>query len=157
MKIKRQAKIIELIKNSPIETQEELTTLLNSDGYDVTQATVSRDIRELRLIKISTDSGRQKYALASTQNELSDRVLRIFNDGVLSIEYAQNLVIIKTLSGMAMAVASCIDTFNGLELLGSKIIGTIAGDDCIFCAVKSEECAISVITKMKELLKKNGF
>ena len=156
MKIKRQAKIIELIKNTPIETQEELTALLNGGGFDATQATVSRDIRELRLTKIS-DGNRQRYALPNAEEQLSSRVVRIFNDGVLSIEYAQNLVVIKTLSGMAMAVASCIDSFNRFDMLGTEIIGTIAGDDCIFCAVKSEKCAVAVIGKMKELLKNDGI
>jgi len=152
MKIKRQTKIIELIKNADIETQEELTSLLNKAGFFVTQATVSRDIRELKITKIPCDDGKQKYIPLTFENQLSDRVLRIFNDGVLSIDYAQNLIIIKTLSGMAMAVAACLDALNSFDIIGSEIMGTIAGDDCIFCAVKSEEKAIIAIGKMKELL-----
>jgi len=152
VKIKRQTKIIELIKNKPVETQEELTNLLNDAGFCVTQATVSRDIRELRLTKVSIEGGLQKYALLSSEKQLSARILRTFNDGVLSIEYAQNLIIIKTPEGMAMAVAACLDALSSLDMLGTEILGTIAGDDCIFCAVKSEEKAISAIAKMKEIL-----
>jgi len=152
MKVKRQTKIIELIKNTPVETQDELQALLNADGFNVTQATVSRDIRELRLTKVTTDNGGQKYAPMETEKEMSGRVLRVFNDGVLSIDYAQNLIIIKTLSGMAMAVAACLDALSGFGMIGTEIMGTIAGDDCIFCVVKSEEKAITAIEKMRGLL-----
>ena len=152
MKVKRQMKIIELIKNIDIDKQEDLTKLLIEAGFNVTQATVSRDIRELRLTKAPNANGGQKYAPMTHETQLSERVLRVFNDGVLSVDYAQNLIIIKTLSGMAMAVAACLDEFNKFELIGTEIMGTIAGDDCIFCAVKTEEHAIAAIGKMKELL-----
>jgi transcriptional regulator of arginine metabolism len=157
MKIKRQAKIIELIKSKAVETQEELTELLDGAGFNVTQATVSRDIRELRLTKVTADDGlRQKYAPQPSDgrktNQLSGRVLRVFRDGVMSIDYAQNLIIIKTPEGMAMAVAACIDSLNSLDMLGTEILGTIAGDDCIFCAVKSEEKAVAAIGRIREIL-----
>ena len=155
MKIKRQTKILEMVKNNNVETQEELTALLNNAGFNVTQATVSRDIRELRLTKVpisGRDGGGHKYAPVTGENPLNERILRMFGDGVLSIDYAQNLIIIKTLSGMAMAVAACLDVLNSHDMIGTEIMGTIAGDDCIFCAVKTEECSIAAIGKMRELL-----
>ena len=152
-KLKRQTKMMELIKSRSIETQDELIALLNMAGFDVTQATVSRDIRELKITKVITDGGKLKYAPMEMQKELSGRVLRVFRDGVINIDYAQNLIIIKTMSGMAMAVAACLDSLSGFGMIGTEIMGTIAGDDCIFCAVKSEENAVVAIGKMRDLLK----
>jgi transcriptional regulator of arginine metabolism len=153
MKVKRQIKIIELIKNREVETQEELLDLLCRSGFNVTQATVSRDMRELKLTKVSAGDGRLKYAIyESAQKRMNERFLRVFRDGVVKIDYAGNLIVIATLEGMAMAVAACLDTFSGMDLTGG-IMGTIAGDDCIFCAVKTEEAAVAVINKLNEILK----
>ena len=106
MKIARHAKIIDLISRNDVETQEELADLLNGEGFRVTQATVSRDIRELKLTKISLNDGRQKYAVMQASREnMNEKYLRILKDGFLSMDMAQNILVVKTVSGMAMAVA----------------------------------------------------
>lgn len=148
MKIKRHSKIIELVNENDIETQEELAELLKKSGFNVTQATVSRDIRELNLTKITTPLGKQKYSLLKSKGvEISDRAIRVFSDGLVSINYANNIIVIKTLSGMAMAVASGLDSMENVEILGS-----IAGDDTIFCVVKDEQKVISLIDKLKSII-----
>ncbi len=146
MKVKRQLKILELIRENNIDTQDALVELLNKDGYNVTQATVSRDIRELRLSKISAGKGKQKYALTSGSNsaEIMERMNRVFSDGVISIDYAGNLIIIKTITGMAMAVAAALDAMDNTE-----IIGTIAGDDTVFSAVRNENKAIRLVNRLR--------
>lgn len=150
MKIKRQSKIIELIRNFEIETQDELVFKLKEEGFNVTQATISRDIKELRLTKIPTKNGKTKYiTLYNEDEEISNRLIRIFVDAVTEIDYAKNMVIVKTLDGMAMAVAAALDSMDKLE-----IVGTIAGDDTIFCAVKTEDDAIKIIKKLKTYIKR---
>lgn len=152
MKIRRQSKIIELIKNFEIETQDELVSKLKQQGFNVTQATISRDIKELRLSKISSKNGRTKYSILSNEDsKISSRLIRIFVDGVIEIDYAQNMVVIKTLNGMAMAVAAALDAMKNLE-----IVGTIAGDDTIFCATKTEQVAINIVKKLKDYIKEQG-
>lgn len=148
MKIKRQTKILELIKKYEIETQEDLSAYLEQEGYQVTQATVSRDIRELKLTKVSLTNGRQKYiALLETNEDLSQKYERIFRDGFISMDIAQNLLVVKTVPGMAMAVAAALDA---LQL--KEIVGTIAGDDTIMCAARSTEDAIRVIDKLRKFV-----
>ncbi len=152
MKIKRHSKIIELVKDNNIETQEELAAMLKSAGFNVTQATVSRDIRELKLSKVSDETGNQKYAILSsaapsTDANFNNKLIRIFKDGVLSMDYAQNIIVLKTIEGMAMAVAASIDAMDYKEILGS-----IAGDDTIFCALKSENDAVAIISRFKEII-----
>jgi len=150
MKIKRQYKIIEIIKNHDVETQEELAERLKGVGYDVTQATVSRDIKELKLTKVQTVNGRQKYAvLTNSDTEFLEKHYRIFSDAVIALNYTTSLIVIKTLNGMAMAVAAAIDGMDYKE-----IMGTIAGDDTLFCAVESEENAIAVIGKFNNIINK---
>ena len=145
MKTQRHSKIIELIKEYDIETQEELTEKLKDAGFDVTQATISRDIRELRLTKISASGGKQKYqAFLQDDSQISEKFIRVFKEGVINIDYAQNIIVIKTLNGMAMGVAAALDAMNNDE-----IMGTIAGDDNIFCVVKNEEKAIKIVEKLK--------
>lgn len=125
MKTKRQTKMLELIKKHDIETQEELSDYLQKEGYQVTQATVSRDIRELKLTKVAMSNGRQKYAALTEANEdLSEKYTRVFRDAFVSMDMAQNILVIKTVSGMAMAVAAAIDAMHLHE-----IVGCIAGDD----------------------------
>lgn len=149
MKVKRHSKIIELIKDNDIETQEELADKLKEMGFDVTQATISRDIRELKLTKMSSSNGKQKYTvLGSDENTSNEKLERIFKDGVISIDYAQNIIVIKTLNGMAMAVAAALDSMNNSEIMGS-----IAGDDTIFCVVKSEQKALRLIERLKSVIK----
>lgn len=148
MKTRRQTKILELIKKYEIETQEDLSAYLEQEGYQVTQATVSRDIRELKLTKVSLTNGRQKYvALLETNEDLSRKYERIFRDGFISMDIAQNILVIKTVSGMAMAVAAALDALQLYE-----VVGTIAGDDTIMCAVRSTEDAIAVIEKLRKFV-----
>ncbi|SKC05656.1 transcriptional regulator, ArgR family [Lachnospiraceae bacterium] len=133
MKQKRQEKIIELIEKYNIETQEELADRLRESGYDVTQATVSRDIRELHLAKVPGQEGHQKYVRGrNADQDLGKKYVRVMKEGIISAETAQNLLVIKTVSGMAMAVAAALDAMKLPE-----IIGSIAGDDTIMCAVKT--------------------
>lgn len=148
MKEQRQSKILNLIQNNEIGTQEDLALALLNEGFNVTQATVSRDIRELRLTKVSAKSGGQKYiALSNIDQQVSEKVVRVFKDAFVSIDYAGNTIVISTLVGMGNAVAAAIDAFNIEE-----IIGTLAGDDTIFCLVKHEDHIESVIDQFKQIL-----
>ncbi|NLJ88108.1 MAG: arginine repressor [Epulopiscium sp.] len=148
MKIKRQSKILELINNYDIETQEELADRLKEAGFEVTQATVSRDIRELKLTKVSNDKGIQKYSvIGKTEQDISYKYIRVFKEGFVSMDIAQNILVLKTITGMAMAVAAAMDAFNYPE-----IVGTIAGDDTIFCAVRSDEEALKLMEKLNRIL-----
>lgn len=148
MKVGRQSKIIELINNNDIETQEDLADLLTKAGYNVTQATISRDIRELKLTKISVDDGKQKYiVLNNTEAGLSEKYIRVLKDGFISMDMAQNIMIVKTVSGMAMAVAAALDA---LHIHG--IMGCIAGDDTVMCVIKTTEETIAVMEKLNKLV-----
>jgi len=148
MKINRHAKIYELINKYNVETQEELADLLNQEGYKVTQATVSRDIRDLKLTKVQIEGGRQKYvALKTTQSELAEKYARILKDGFVSMDVAMNILVIKTVSGMAMAVAAAID-----EIGWKEIVGSIAGDDTVMCAIRSVEDVSIVMDKMRKVV-----
>lgn len=148
MKVRRQSKIIELINKYNIETQEELADLLTEAGFNVTQATISRDIRELKLTKVAVDQGKQKYIVLQNQEvKLSEKYVRVLRDGFLSMDMAQNLLVIKTVSGMAMAVAAAIDALHI-----SGIIGCIAGDDTIMCAIRSTDETHVVMQKINKLV-----
>lgn len=148
MKISRQSKIIELINKYDIETQEELADRLMTDGYNVTQATVSRDIRELKLTKVAVDSGKQKYiVLQKTEPGMSEKYTRVLKDGFVSMDRAQNIMVIKTVPGMAMAVAAALDA---MQL--NSIVGCIAGDDTIMCAIRTVEDTVSVMEKLNKLI-----
>lgn len=147
MKIERHTKIVELISKFDIETQEELADKLNQAGFNVTQATVSRDIRELKLTKVSTDGNRQKYVvLQSQEGWMSEKYIRVLQDGFLNMTKASNILVIKTVSGMAMAVAAALDAMQFKEVLGC-----IAGDDTIFCATRSDEETLSLMEKMRKI------
>ena len=146
MKVERHSKIVELIGKYEIETQEELAERLNNEGYRVTQATVSRDIRELKLSKVP-ESGKQHYVVLQNQGSFSDKYIRILRDGFLSMDMAQNILVIKTVSGMAMAVAAALDAIHFHE-----IVGCIAGDDTIMCAVRSVDDTILVMDKIRKLI-----
>lgn len=148
MKSKRHVKILELIRKYEIETQEELCEKLNREGYSVTQATVSRDIRELKLTKISTDHGKQKYTSLTEKNgDMEDKFIRIFKDGFVSMDMAQNILVIKTVSGMAMALAAALDAMNFHE-----IVGSIAGDDTIMCAVRTTQDTERLMKQLRKLM-----
>ena len=148
MKIGRHAKIVDLIRQYDIETQEELAEYLKREGYRVTQATISRDIRELKLTKISTNDGKQKYALMQNQSSgMNEKYLRVLKDGFVSMDMAQNILVVKTVSGMAMAVAAAIDAMHW-----SEVAGCIAGDDTIMCAVRSVEETVQVMDKIRKII-----
>ena len=148
MKAKRQSKILELIRKNDIETQEELLAFLLDDGFVVTQATVSRDIREMKLTKIATESGRQKYAVLNDKVEyMSEKYARVLRDGFVSMDVAQNILVIKTVSGMAGAVCASIDAMNLHE-----IVGSIAGDDTIMCAIRTTEDTMHIMKKLRRII-----
>ena len=149
MKAKRQAKILELIQKNDIETQEELSDYLEREGYHATQATVSRDIRELKLTKAPSESGKQRYMVLQNNGNFSDKYIRILQDGFLSMDMAQNILVIRTVSGMAMAVAAALDAIRFHE-----IVGCIAGDDTIMCAVRSVDDTILVMDKLQKLIQR---
>lgn len=149
MKSERHNKILELIRTSEICTQEDLADVLNQAGYNVTQATVSRDIRELKLTKISVDGKKQKYvALQPTIPQMNDKYIRVLREGFLSMDMAQNILVIKTVAGMAMAVCAALDALSWDE-----VVGSIAGDDTIMCAVRSVDDTIRVMDKIKKLIR----
>ncbi len=148
MKINRQRKIIELINKYDIDTQQELAQRLIDEGFEVTQATVSRDIRELNLTKIAVDGNKQKYDIpASTMTSINAKYMGVLKDGIVSIEDAGNIIVIKTISGMAMAVGAALDAVNHEE-----IIGTIAGDDTLMCVVKNANNCQSVKEYLEKLI-----
>lgn len=148
MKGNRHQKIVELVENFEIETQEELAECLRKEGYQVTQATVSRDIRQLNLSKVSLGNGKQKYIiLKQDDNQIGEKYIRVLKDGFVSMDRAQNILVIKTVAGMAMAVAAAIDTMK-LE----EIVGSIAGDDTIMAAVRTNEDTELVMEKIRKVL-----
>ncbi len=148
MKKNRHQKIKELVEQFEIETQEELADRLKEAGYTVTQATVSRDIRELKLSKVPMGDGRQKYTiLVHSDHYLSDKYIRVLKDGFLSMDMAQNILVVKTVSGMAMAVAAAIDAMKLKE-----IVGSIAGDDTIMMAVRTVQDTQAVMDKIRNAL-----
>ena len=148
MKIARHAKILELIENYEIETQDELAQKLCEEGFHVTQATVSRDIREMKLTKIATEKGKQKYAVISSHDsEVTERMTRVFKEAVTKMDYAQNIIVIHTLGGMGLAVAVALDNMQN-----SEILGTIAGDDTVFCVVRSHNQAAVIIEKLYRII-----
>ncbi len=148
MKSKRHAKILEIIAKNNIETQEELSDCLEREGFHVTQATVSRDIRELKLMKVATKGGRQKYIpFNENGTDMREKYFRIFRDGFVSMDMAQNILVIKTASGMAMAVAAALDAMDCHE-----IVGSIAGDDTIMCAVRTVEDTGRLMERLRRIV-----
>lgn len=149
MKKIRHEKIIELVKNNNIDTQDDLAHMLIESGFNVTQATVSRDIRELNLSKISYEKGKQKYIIIESSNDkLNEKYSRILRDGYVLTETAMNMLVVKTVPGMAMAVAAAIDSLEWEE-----IVGSIAGDDTIMCAIRSVEEANLLAERIQALVK----
>lgn len=148
MKNKRQTKIIELVTSFDIGTQEELAERLSQAGFAVTQATVSRDIRELKLSKVNLGDGRQRYVPGTGESpELSDKYERALRDGFVSADRAVNMLVIKTFPGMAMASAAALDAIGITEIMGS-----IAGDDTIMCATAGEEAAKTALKKIRKIV-----
>lgn len=149
MKYSRHAKILELIEKYQIETQEELAEKLKEVGMDVTQATVSRDIKELRLIKVMTEDEHYKYApVSQTESQINNRLLTIFTESFVSCDYANNIVVVKTLPGMAQASASAVDSLKWTD-----IIGTIAGDDTIMIVCRAEKIAEELVNRLNRMTK----
>ena len=149
MKTVRQVAILEIIEKQDIETQEELAEALRRRGIQVTQATVSRDIKELRLLKVLAPGGVYKYATADKAEQgLSDRLIRMLTDSVLSITSANNLIVVKTLSGSANVAGEALDSMRWPEVLG-----TLAGDNTILMIIRSNEEVPVIISRIQELMK----
>lgn len=149
MKSARHEKIIELIQQHDIDTQEELAARLNSAGFKVTQATVSRDIRALKLTKVAGKDGKSRYAvLSGAAVELGDKYTRVLHDALTSIDVGQNMIVIRTVPGMAMGVAAALDALNWKEILGC-----IAGDDTVMCVSRDVEQAKTAADKLKGIVK----
>jgi transcriptional regulator of arginine metabolism len=149
MKAKRQEKIIEIIEKYNIETQDELAEKLAEAGFSTTQATISRDIRELKLTKLAYPGGKQKYiALNNKEIHVDKKYKRVLRDAILHMEAAQNILVVKTVTGMAMACATAIDSLNI-----SGIVGTIAGDDTIICITRDNQYALAAIENLKQEIK----
>ena len=150
MKFQRQAAIIDLISNYEIDTQEELTARLREKGFNSTQATVSRDIKELRLIKIASSHGGYRYSVAESEQDsgFAPRLRNIFRECVIKVDVAQNLVVLKTITGMANAAAAALDSMK----IGN-IVGTIAGDDNVLIILKDNETARRFFEETHEMLR----
>ena len=149
MKTKRQSKILELIRKNDIETQEELLAHLIADGFAVTQATVSRDLKELKLTKVPTARGTYRYAVNSGRYHTgSVKLNSAMVDSIIGVDYSLNNVVIKTYPGLAQAVASAVDTLNM-----HNILGCVAGDDTIIIVTRDEESSAEISNKMMEFMK----
>ena len=147
MKTTRQNEILQLISDREIETQEELAEALREKGYQVTQATVSRDIRELRLVKVAAASGAYRYARPEKhENQVSERLIRILSDSLVSVACAGQMIVVKTLSGSANVAAEALDTLQWPEILG-----TIAGDNTIFVACRDAREAAEVADRIRDM------
>lgn len=149
MKRRRHEKIIELIEKYNIETQEELADHLREEGFQVTQATVSRDIRELKLSKVPAHHGHQKYALLNHQeHQMEEKYVGILREAFISMDYAGNILVIKTVSGMAMAVGAAMDKIGWKE-----IVGCIAGDDTVMCVIRTTDDTKAVMTELDKIVR----
>lgn len=150
MKVARHEKIKELIQQYDIDTQEELASRLNEAGFKVTQATVSRDIRALKMMKVTDKDGKSRYViLQELPTEMGEKYTRVLHDALLTIDQGQNILVIRTVPGMAMGVAAALDALNWEEILGS-----IAGDDTVMCVARTLEEASSVAERLKSILQK---
>ena len=148
MRSKRHGKILDIINNNDIETQEELAEALKNSGYDVTQATVSRDIKLLKLVKMQTESGSYKYiSSAKEERDINDKLYSILKNAAVDVEQVDKFVVVKTLTGAASAAAEAIDT-----LYAKDVAGTIAGDNTIFVLVRTDEKALELISKVRNMI-----
>lgn len=149
MKTVRQVAILDIIEKNDIETQEELADALRQRGIKVTQATVSRDIKELRLLKVLTPMGTYKYATADkAENGLSERFIRMLAESLLSVAASNNLIVVKTLNGSANVAAEALDSLHWPEILG-----TIAGDNTILLVIRAQEDVPSVMGRIQDMMK----
>ena len=149
MKSQRQAKILEIISNKNIETQEQLLAELQADGFRGTQATISRDIKELRIVKELTSLGTYRYTISASDlgSSFSARLNTIFRECVISFDYAQNIIVVRTLPGLASAAGSAIDAMNL-----NTIVGTLAGDDTVMIVMRDTNAAATLCGEIKSLL-----
>ena len=149
MKSQRQAKILEIISNKNVETQEQLLAELQEEGFRGTQATISRDIKELRIVKELTSMGTYRYTTSSNEitGSFSTRMNTIFRECVVGFDYAQNIIVIRTLPGLASAAASSIDAMNI-----SAVVGSLAGDDTVMIVMRDMNAAASFCGEIKNLL-----
>ena len=149
MKTKRQAKIIEIISNRSVETQEQLLAALQAEGFRGTQATISRDIKELRIVKELTSLGTYRYTTSTSEvsGSFSSKLNNIFRECIISFDYAQNIIVIKTLPGLASAAGSAIDSMNL-----SIILGTLAGDDTVMVVMRDSNAAAAFCGEIKSLI-----
>lgn len=148
MKSKRHSKILEIINDNDIETQEELAEALKQAGYDVTQATISRDIKLLKLVKMQSASGKYKYiSSAKEERDINDKLYSILKNAAIGVEQVDKFVVVKTLTGAASAAAEAIDT-----LYSNDVAGTIAGDNTIFVLVRTDEKALELISKIRNMI-----
>ena len=149
MKEKRHAKIIEIITENTIETQDELIEKLRESGFRVTQATVSRDIRDLKLVKISTEDHSYKYALSHREDmHVSGKYRNIIRETVTRVDYANNIVVLRTYPGMAQAAAAAVDGMGWNE-----IVGSLAGDDSIFVLMRDNDTALQFVSKFRKFIR----
>ena len=150
MKTDRHAQILRLVRENDIGTQEELAEKLNESGFRVTQATVSRDIRELKLTKVAGENGKMRYALMQQRAQSEEgRYIRVLKDAFVSMDVADSLVVVRTASGMAMAAAAVLD-----ELQMDELVGSIAGDNTIMCAARSHQEAVALMEKLRRMLER---
>ncbi|MEE1220176.1 MAG: arginine repressor [Ruminococcus sp.] len=148
MKTRRHARILDLISEFPIETQDDLLSRLKAEGYKATQATISRDIKDLRLVKTLDNDGKYRYTShAKTPIDIRSNFKNLFSTSVNSIDFAQNIVVVKTLSGMAGAVCASLDSINY-----HSVVGTIAGDDTIFIVCRTNDTAITFADELRKLI-----
>ncbi|MEI8215529.1 MAG: arginine repressor [Eubacteriales bacterium] len=149
MRYSRQNKILDIINTNEVETQERLVALLKKSGYKVTQATISRDIKELQLVKILSSSGKYKYSVGSNNEQpVTDRFIKIFRDTILTVTASGNIIVLKTLTGCANAACEAIDSLNM-----QNIIGTIAGDNTIFVVANDQSNVSMLVSKFNELIR----
>jgi len=149
MRYSRQNKILDLISTNEVETQDKLVALLKKCGYKVTQATISRDIKELQLIKTLSPSGKYKYTVGTSNDQpVTDRFIKIFRDTILTVGSSGNIIVIKTLSGCANAACEAIDSLNV-----QNVIGTIAGDNTIFLVVNDPANVPALVGKFNEMIR----
>ena len=149
MKSQRQAKIVEIIANRDVQTQEQLLEELRDAGFRTTQATISRDIKELRIVKEMAENGGYRYAVSTADPvaTFSGRLRTIFKECVLGYDYAQNIIVVRTMPGLASAAASAIDALNW-----SSVVGTLAGDDTLFIVMRENNAAAALCGEIKNLL-----
>lgn len=151
MKTRRHAKILEIINDHAVDTQEELLNHLREAGFDVTQATVSRDIKELRLIKALGPDGTYRYSTVKVEKDtISAKFHSLFSDAVVNIDYAGNIVVVRCLPGMAQAACAALDAMQW-----GSVVGSLAGEDTFICITKDENRSVDLVTELKKLMK-NG-